>query len=249
MNSKPWRRLASKLENVQLTSLAALSAVCLLVLLMHYWLAGEIFHEWVGIFGILAAALHFRQFSWWLRTVRFTQVSSVMLLGNIITSGLLLSAIVTALSGVAMSREALPMLRISGMHSTLALIHLSASHWMFLFAALHCGHHGKRLFGSLTKALQAQPATKFFTATLALAAVVCACFTAHERSLLQVLTWQVEFLNMDAEKPALFLTLETLGLFVATASVAAFARSYLRPRRITRTRASTQFSTTSTDVL
>lgn len=149
MNSNRVCPLAKLLQALRSTPLVPIAAVCGIVLLMHYWLAGEALHEWIGIVGIVAAGLHIHRFSWWFHTPHFVNVTPLMRMGSVIAIGLLLSTSTTFISGLLMSREALPFLRVSGMQSTLALIHLSSSHWMLLFAALHCGYHGKRLMSTL----------------------------------------------------------------------------------------------------
>ena len=49
--------LAKLLQALRSTPLVPIAAVCGIVLLMHYWLAGEALHEWIGIVGIVAAGL------------------------------------------------------------------------------------------------------------------------------------------------------------------------------------------------
>ena len=68
--------LAKLLQALRSTPFVPAAAVCGIVLLMHYWLAGEALHEWIGIVGIVAAGLHIHRFSWWFRTPHFTGCSS-----------------------------------------------------------------------------------------------------------------------------------------------------------------------------
>lgn len=55
--------LAKLLQALRSTPFVPAAAVCGIVLLMHYWLAGEALHEWIGIVGIVAAGLHIHRFS------------------------------------------------------------------------------------------------------------------------------------------------------------------------------------------
>ena len=201
--------LAKLLQALRSTPFVPAAAVCGIVLLMHYWLAGEALHEWIGIVGIVAAGLHIHRFSWWFRTPHFVNVTPLMRMGSVIAIGLLLSTSTTFISGLLMSREALPFLRVSGMQSTLALIHLSSSHWMLLFAALHCGYHGKRLMSTLWRKLSecigALPSVKAAAAISRTAIVLGAVWLSQERGLLKVLFLRVEFLNMDAESSPILL--------------------------------------------
>ena len=232
--------LAKLLQALRSTPFVPAAAVCGIVLLMHYWLAGEALHEWIGIVGIVAAGLHIHRFSWWFRTPHFVNVTPLMRMGSVIAIVLLLSTSTSFISGLLMSREALPFLRVSGMQSTLALIHLSSSHWMLLFAALHCGYHGKRLMSTLwrklSECIEALPSVKAEAAISLTAIVLGAVSISQERGLLKVLFLRVEFLNMDAESSPILLFLKTFLLFAAAALAAAYTRHCLAPRRHRRVR-------------
>lgn len=206
--------LAKLLQALRSTPFVPAAAVCGIVLLMHYWLAGEALHEWIGIVGIVAAGLHIHRFSWWFHTPHFVNVTPLMRMGSVIAIGLLLS--------------------------TLALIHLSSSHWMLLFAALHCGYHGKRLMSTLwrklSECIEALPSVKAAAAISLTAIVLGAVSISQERGLLKVLFLRVEFLNMDAESSPILLFLKTFLLFAAAALAAAYTRHCLAPRRHRRVR-------------
>lgn len=87
MNSNRVCPLAKLLQALRSTPLVPIAAVCGIVLLMHYWLAGEALHEWIGIVGIVAAGLHIHRFSWWFRTPHFVNVTPLMRMGSVIAMG------------------------------------------------------------------------------------------------------------------------------------------------------------------
>ena len=202
---------AKLLQALRSTPFVPAAAVCGIVLLMHYWLAGEALHEWIGIVGIVAAGLHIHRFSWWFRTPHFVNVTPLMRMGSVIAIGLLLSTSTTFISGLLMSRE-----------------------------ALHCGYHGKRLMSTLwrklSECIEALPSVKAAAAISLTAIVLGAVSISQERGLLKVLFLRVEFLNMDAESSPILLFLKTFLLFAAAALAAAYTRHCLAPRRHRRVR-------------
>lgn len=77
----------------------------------------------------------------WLRSVGKGRYPLARILQSALVLLLFLSMIAQVVSGIAMSRHALPFLNIPLSTSTARLIHLSCGYWSFLLISLHLGLH------------------------------------------------------------------------------------------------------------
>ena len=113
----------------------------LLLCLMAYQVTGEKLHEWIGIgMTVLLMLHHILNIRWYgaLFKGRYNAYRTVTVLVN---SLLLISIVLTALSGMSMSSHAVPFLY--GMIDVFLArtIHLALSYWSFILMGLHLGLH------------------------------------------------------------------------------------------------------------
>ena len=113
----------------------------LLLFLMAYQVTGEVLHEWMGIAMTVIVILHqILNRKWYGALVkgRYNAYRTVTTAVNIL---LLLSFALTAFCGMSMSGHAVPFLYGMAPVSFVRKMHLSMSHWAFVFMGVHLGLH------------------------------------------------------------------------------------------------------------
>lgn len=180
-----------------------LAMTVLLLLLMACSVTGQAVHEWLGIALSLLSVFHHLLNLRWLRSVAKGIYPPARILQSALAALLLLSMTAQVISGVAMSRHALPFLDLPLPVSAARLVHLSCGYWSFLLVSLHLGLHwgvflamGRRLRGG--KPLPAR-------GTLALraaagAAALCGALCFIRQDIADYLFLKTEFAFFDYEK-------------------------------------------------
>lgn len=113
----------------------------LMLLSMGYHLADNATHEWIGFCFILSFLFHqILNIKWYknLKKGRYSKPRKLLALINFL---LLLSVIITAISGICMSREVFSFLPRTSHLMLFQHIHMSASSWLFILASCHLGLH------------------------------------------------------------------------------------------------------------
>lgn len=118
-----------------------LGMTVLLLALMAYSVTGQAVHEWMGIVLFMLFILHHLLNLQWLHSIAKGHYTAVRILQSALVFLLFLSMIAQVISGIAMSRYALPFLNIPLSTSAARLIHLSCGYWGFLLASVHLGLH------------------------------------------------------------------------------------------------------------
>ena len=85
------------------------------------------------------------------------QQNLLNLISNLLNFALIISFILSILSGLAMSKYALPFLNGFVKIATARSVHLTATHWFFIFASLHTGFHALKFakFANKSKLINA----------------------------------------------------------------------------------------------
>lgn len=105
-----------------------LAMTVLLLVLMAYSVTGQAIHEWMGIALFVLFMIHHLLNLQWLRSVGKGCYPLARILQSALVLLLFLSIIAQMVSGIAMSRHALPFLNIPLSTSTARLIHLSCGY-------------------------------------------------------------------------------------------------------------------------
>lgn len=113
----------------------------LLLLLMAYQVTGEVVHEWIGVGMVALVIVHQILNRRWYKAVFRGKYNSYRIVTTAVNLLLLLSFLLTALSGMAMSSHAVPFLYGMLPASSARLIHLAMAHWSFVLMGLHLGLH------------------------------------------------------------------------------------------------------------
>ena len=133
----------------------------LLLFLMAYQVTGEVLHEWIGMGMTVLVIVHQILNRRWYGALFRGRYHAYRILSTVITILLLASFAVTALSGMAMSRHAVPFMSGIIRAARARSLHLALSHWSFVLMGLHLGLHipamtaGMTLSGRIRTALTA----------------------------------------------------------------------------------------------
>lgn len=115
--------------------------VAALVILMAYAVTGQAVHEWLGVTTFLLFVLHhLLNINWFLVLGKGTYTAP-RIFQTVLVVLLFLSMLAQTVSGIAMSRHALPFLNVPISLSTARLLHLACGYWSFVLASIHLGLH------------------------------------------------------------------------------------------------------------
>lgn len=175
----------------------------MLLSLMGFHLWGESIHEWLGISFALIIFLHLVLNLHWFQQIFKGGYSGFRILQiaiNIILMLCLLSAIV---SGIMLSRHALPALWIHSTTDFVRKIHMTAVHWGQVIIAVHLGMHWKMLANFFCKIWRIDAGSFFSRRIMPLFFISTAVYGLYVfiyRELLPYLLVQVDFAFFDYEE-------------------------------------------------
>ena len=186
-----------------------LAMTVLLLVLMAYSVTGQVIHEWMGIALFVLFIIHHLLNLHWLRSIGKGRYPAARILQSALVLLLFLSMIAQMVSGIAMSRHALPFLNIPLSTSTARLIHLSCGYWSFLLTSLHLGLHWNIFLAMGRKLRNGQSLSTKGKIALRVAAGAVALYGAKcfiQQNIVDYLFLKTEFVFFDYEKaPALVL--------------------------------------------
>lgn len=139
-------------QTVQVT-VDALMTVLLLVLFAAPW-TGVLHHEWTGVMIFALFALHNALHSRWYAGLPHGPYHARRTAWTAVNMLLLAAMLLTAYSGVMISRHAFAFLRLDG-SLTWRKIHLAAAYWGLVLTGLHAGLHVPLFTGALKKRIPA----------------------------------------------------------------------------------------------
>ena len=203
--------------------------VCMTVLLlclMAWQVTGETLHEWFGI-GMTALLIvhHFLKRKWYssLFKGRYNAYRTVV---TAVNSLLLVSIVLTAVCGMAMSAHAVPFLYGLLPISFARRFHLAMSFWSFILMGLHLGLHIPAMTAGLKLSVKAKSA---LTAALALISIT-GIILFVKNGIPDYIFFKVPFAHFDYDKAAVLVFAENLAMLIAFAFLGACCVSYIRTR-------------------
>lgn len=112
-----------------------------LLVLMAYQVTGETVHEWTGILMTVLVITHQVLNRRWYKSLIKGKYNAYRTATTAVNILLLLSFLMTALSGMSMSAHAVPFMYGMAPVSLARKMHLAMSHWSFVLMGLHLGLH------------------------------------------------------------------------------------------------------------
>lgn len=189
--------------------------VVALVALMAYAVTGQAVHEWLGVAAFLLFVLHHLLNLNWFRALGKGKYTAPRILQTALVLLLFLCMLAQMVSGVAMSRHALPFLNVPISTSTARLLHLACGYWSFVLASVHLGLHwsvflglGRKLRGG--KALSTTGRVVLRLLAAGIAAYGLFCFL--QQKILDYMLLRTEFVFFDYGKAAPLVIAELLSI-------------------------------------
>lgn len=186
-----------------------LAMTVFLLVQMAYFVTGQAVHEWTGISLFVLFVIHHLLNLQWLRSIGKGRYPAARILQSVLVLLLFLSMIAQVVSGIAMSRHALPFLDIPLSTSAARLIHLSCGYWSFLLTSLHLGLHWGVFLAMGRRLRDGNPLSSKRKIALRVAAGAAAFYGAVcfvQQNIVDYLFLKTEFVFFDYEKaPALVL--------------------------------------------
>jgi hypothetical protein len=108
---------------------------------MAYQVTGEVMHEWIGTGMTVLVIVHQILNSKWYSAAFKGKYNPYRIITTAVNILLLLSFLITALSGMSMSAHAVPFLYGMVPVSLARKMHLAMSHWSFVLMGIHLGLH------------------------------------------------------------------------------------------------------------
>ena len=180
-------------------------------------------HEIIGVLLIAVWAVHVYANRRWFKAVIRGRYNPYRIMQTVVNFGMLICAVLLAISGVMLSNHVFAFLGIESGASFARTAHLLASHWYFVFIALHIGLHVNVIFSRLGIA---QLVMKSRAATAAIRVIVgligaYGVYAFIERGLWKYLTLQQPFFFMDLERGYVLFALDYIAIMALFASLVA----------------------------
>ncbi len=204
-----------------------LCLIILLLLLMNYQVTGEALHEWIGISMTIVLIIHHILNHKWYGALFRGKYNPYRMITTVVNTLLLVSIVLTAISGMSMSTHAVPFLYgLTGMvfaHTA----HLAFSYWSFILIGLHLGLHLPAITAKIRPGKKAgRILTMLFTAIAA-----AGLWLFIRNGIPGYLTFRTHFAFFDYDKTAALVFLETLAELFCFIFIGANIVRLIRRRR------------------
>ena len=205
-------------------------------------------HEIIGVLLMVLWAVHVYANRRWFKAVFRGRYNPYRIMQAVVNCGMLICAAFLAISGVLLSNHVFAFLGIESGASFARTAHLLASHWYFVFIALHIGLHVNVIFSRLKFArfivgvsgaasrLRGGVEEKSRAATVATRIIVAligayGVYAFIERGLWKYLTLQQPFFFMNLERGYVLFFVDYIAIIVAFAVAIIFVSSLTLLRR------------------
>ena len=187
-------------------------------------------HEIIGVLLIVVWAVHVYANRHWFKAVFRGRYNPYRIVQAVVNCGMLICAVFLAISGVMLSNHVFAFLEIESGASFARTAHLLASHWYFVFIALHIGLHVNVILNRLGVARIVARGGERGTESKSRGALVVSriavaliggygVYAFVERGLWKYLTLQQPFFFMDLEHGYVLFFVDYIAMIVALAGV------------------------------
>lgn len=182
------------------------------ILLMSSQTTEQQIHEYIGVAMLLLVCIHQYLNFWWYKSVLKMKRNAAYLFKNSLTFLTIVAFVLSIVSGIAMSKYALPFFRGVIKISLSRPIHLCATHWFFIFVSLHIGVH---LLGWINRRISPKLKPVLFAIVWLIS--IYAFYLCIENKILDYLLMKTQFAFLDYKMP-LFQTLwQNMAMIIAWA--------------------------------
>ena len=182
-------------------------------------------HEIIGVLLIVVWAVHVYANRRWFKAVFRGRYNPYRIMQTVVNCGMLICALLLAISGVMLSNHVFAFLGIESGASFARTAHLLASHWYFVFIALHIGLHVNVIFSRLGAAQLVVRSCGVVIASRVAVALVSAygVYAFIGRGLWKYLTLQQPFFFMDMERGYVMFFVDYIAIIAALAAAMYYA--------------------------
>ena len=206
-------------------------------------------HEIIGVLLSVVWAVHVYANRRWLKTVFRGRYNPYRIMQTVVNCGMLICAAFLAISGVMLSNHVFAFLGIESGASFARTAHLLASHWYFVFIALHIGLHvnvilnrlgvarivaGECASAAAPKLCEKDTADSTLRWMVIVSRIAVALIGGYgvyafvERGLWKYLTLQQPFFFMDLECGYVLFFVDYIAMIVALAAAMHYAVKFLK---------------------
>ena len=195
-----------KKHNTMIRRTVDVCMTILLLCLMAYQVTGEALHEWIGIGMTVLVIIHQILNRKWYGALFKGKYKAYRMTTTGISILLILSFVLTAFCGMAMSGHAVPFMYGMVKVSCARRMHLSMSHWAFVLMGLHLGLHIPVMFA------KAKLAYKLKTVISVVFCIIAGTglFLFIKNGVQDYLFFQVPFAFLDYGKAGILVFLENI---------------------------------------
>ncbi len=181
-----------------------------LLFLMAFQVTGNEYHEWIGAGMLLLFIIHNILNIGWYQSIFKGKYSALRILRTAVNLFVMASILITAYSGIVMSRYVFDFLPISGGMATARKLHLAGSYWSFVLMSIHLGMH----FGMMIRKmkLENKPMTIWGTRIIAIAISVYGAVLFGQGEIFHNMFLQNEFAIFDFETAGFIIVLQNLAM-------------------------------------
>ena len=178
----------------------------LLLLLMAYQVTGEALHEWIGVGMTVLVIFHQILNRRWYRALFRGRYNAYRTMTTAVNVLLLLSFLLTAFCGMAMSSHAVPFLYGIAPVSLTRSLHLALSHWSFVLMGLHLGLH----IPAMTAKVELSGKTRTGLSAVFCIAAGIGMFLFLRSGMADYMFFRAAFAFLDYETPGAVVLLENI---------------------------------------
>jgi len=177
-------------------------------------------HEIIGVLLIAIWAAHIYANRRWYNAIFRGKYKAFRVVRTVVNCGMLVCTIFLAVSGVMLSNHVFAFLEIESGASFARTAHLLASHWYFVFIALHIGLHVNVIFSRLgVVRIVAKSYRVLIVSRVAIALIAAyGAYAFIERGLWKYLTLQQPFFFLDLERGYVLFFADYIAIVVALAA-------------------------------
>jgi len=177
-------------------------------------------HENIGVLLIAIWAAHIYANRRWYKAIFRGKYKAFRVVQTVVNCGMLVCTIFLAVSGVMLSNHVFAFLEIESGASFARTAHLLASHWYFVFIALHIGLHVNVIFSRLGVAQLVMKSRRAIVAVRIAVGLIGAygVYAFIERGLWKYLTLQQPFFFMDLERGYVLFFVDYIAIIAALAA-------------------------------
>ena len=178
----------------------------LLMCLMAYQVIGEVAHEFIGMVMVALVIVHQILNRKWYGALFKSKYNPFRILNTIVDVLLLISFVLTAISGMAMSNHAVPFLYNIINVNTARIMHLAFSYWSFILMGLHIGCHIRIMIPHMQKDV------KLILRIIVILIGGFGFYLLLKSEIFSYITFKTHFAFIDYEKNAILVFFENISM-------------------------------------